>query len=198
MATLALSRSAQEEGSSRQVGQDCEGLDLAAVRHFAPDIWLQPGWAHPVCWPYPPHDQAWSLHRWWWRGPWRWWRSAPGLISEISASVIWCFARWIMMNPISVPNSWLVPLKSPHSPHFLSFQDSDVFQGHLWRRWREQRTRPARWRRSIKFALWPPVAVAQSPEEFIGPWPVQDQGPAGPRSQVQQLAPETEKPRRFN
>ena len=77
MATLALSRSAQEEGSSRQVGQDCEGLDLAAVRHFAPDIWLQPGWAHPVCWPYPPHDQAWSLHRWWWRGPWRWWRSAP-------------------------------------------------------------------------------------------------------------------------
>ena len=66
----------KEEGSCRQIGQDREGFDLAALRHLAPHIWFQFGWTHPIRWPHPSHDQAWLEYwRWWW-GTWRWWRPA--------------------------------------------------------------------------------------------------------------------------
>ena len=52
----------EEEGCGRQVGQDREGLHLAALRQVLVDFRVQSRWAHPGCRPHSPHDQAWLEH----------------------------------------------------------------------------------------------------------------------------------------
>merc|ERR1712086_92205 len=54
-----------KKGLCGQVGQDCEGPDLASLRHILAHLWLQPGRAHAVRRAHPPHDQAWLEHRRW-------------------------------------------------------------------------------------------------------------------------------------